>query len=144
MDAWDGYNAEREAIFATARENKQNLVVLAGDTHNAWASNLKDKQGDIVGVEFATPSISSPGLESYIGVKPQDYQATEAEYLKMIDDLVYVNMSDRGYMTVTFTPEKVSSSWHFVSTTSTTNYAENTDRFMQLASIANKPTLVKV
>ena len=43
------------------------LVVLAGDTHNAWASELRDMHGDQVGVEYATHSVSSPGMETYMG-----------------------------------------------------------------------------
>jgi len=46
-----------------ARSQGKNLISLAGDTHNAWASNLTDANGQRVGVEFATASISSPGFE---------------------------------------------------------------------------------
>ncbi|MCE2497371.1 MAG: alkaline phosphatase D family protein, partial [Flavobacteriales bacterium] len=55
LDAWDGYPAEREAVLGTAYGADKNLVVLAGDTHNGWANNLKDMEGNQVGVEFATP-----------------------------------------------------------------------------------------
>merc|ERR1711941_17641 len=74
LDAWDGYYVARELLIAAATVYDRNLVVLAGDTHNAWASNLypADSSGVIqrdasVGVEFATQSISSPGLEEYAG-----------------------------------------------------------------------------
>src|SRR3990167_6249713 len=43
LDAWSGYGAEREAVFAAARRLDRNLVVLAGDTHNAWANDLDRK-----------------------------------------------------------------------------------------------------
>lgn len=49
LDSWDGYEAERDTIFDTARDLDINLVVLAGDTHNAWASNLTDSSDTIVG-----------------------------------------------------------------------------------------------
>ena len=45
LDAWDGYPAEREAVLGVAYSADKNLVVLAGDTHNGWANNLKDAEG---------------------------------------------------------------------------------------------------
>ncbi len=43
LDAWDGYYVEREEILATFEGKK--VVVLAGDTHNAWQSDLKTGAG---------------------------------------------------------------------------------------------------
>ena len=63
LDAWDGYQAARETVLATARALNKNLVVLAGDTHNAWASDLADMNGQAVGVEFGVSSVTSPGFE---------------------------------------------------------------------------------
>ena len=40
MDAWDGYPAARGRVFDAAQKADANLVVLAGDTHNAWAFDL--------------------------------------------------------------------------------------------------------
>ncbi len=78
LDAWDGYAYEREVVLATARASGKNLVVIAGDTHNAWANDLKDKDGNMVGVEFATSSVSSPGLEYYLNLPSEQIPATEA------------------------------------------------------------------
>ena len=64
LDAWDGYAAARETVLGMARALDKNLVSLAGDTHNAWASDLKDLSGNAVGVEFATSSVTSPGFET--------------------------------------------------------------------------------
>ncbi|MGK9867791.1 alkaline phosphatase D family protein, partial [Salmonella enterica subsp. enterica] len=65
LDAWDGYAVARETVLGTARALDKNLVVLSGDTHNAWASDLADYAGRAVGVEFATPGVTSPGFEEY-------------------------------------------------------------------------------
>ena len=51
LDAWDGYAVARETVLGTARALNKNLVVLAGDTHNAWASDLADFSNN--------PSVSS-------------------------------------------------------------------------------------
>jgi alkaline phosphatase D len=40
LDAWDGYVAARETLLMTAYQLQKRLVVLAGDTHNAWHSDL--------------------------------------------------------------------------------------------------------
>ncbi|MEO0890863.1 MAG: alkaline phosphatase D family protein, partial [Pseudomonadota bacterium] len=63
LDAWDGYYVERERVYEIAKASSGNFVCLAGDTHNAWTSELKDVSNNPVGVEFATSSVSSPGLE---------------------------------------------------------------------------------
>jgi alkaline phosphatase D len=55
----------RETVLGFARDLNKNLISLAGDTHNAWANNLADAQGVAVGVEFATASVTSPGLETF-------------------------------------------------------------------------------
>ncbi|MFY7907687.1 MAG: alkaline phosphatase D family protein, partial [Burkholderiaceae bacterium] len=70
LDAWDGYPVEREVLLGTAAQLRKKLVVLAGDTHNAWGSQLTLLNGTVVGHEFATPSISSPGLEDYLKALP--------------------------------------------------------------------------
>ncbi|WP_025821126.1 alkaline phosphatase D family protein [Shewanella marina] len=128
LDAWDGYSYEREVIFGTARSRQQNLVVLAGDTHNAWGSNLVDVDGNAVGVEFATSSVTSPGLEYYLQIPEAEVPATEAGVVSLVKDLQYANLFDRGYMTVTFTPEKAQSDWYFVDTILNHEYQMLTDR----------------
>ena len=52
-----------------------NPISLAGDTHNGWAFNLTNAQGEAVGVEWGTPGISSPGLENYVPLPPEQMQA---------------------------------------------------------------------
>ena len=40
LDAWDGYPAERARALSAAQNSKADLVVLTGDSHNAWAFDL--------------------------------------------------------------------------------------------------------
>eukprot|EP01090_Pellita_catalonica_P018342 TRINITY_DN5889_c0_g1_i3.p1 TRINITY_DN5889_c0_g1~~TRINITY_DN5889_c0_g1_i3.p1 ORF type:complete len:552 (-),score=89.47 TRINITY_DN5889_c0_g1_i3:24-1679(-) len=109
LDAWDGYFMERERILASFKS--KNVVVLAGDTHNAWYSDLKDNSGEKVAVEVATSSVSSPGLETYLGAS-----ATELEGALglLIDDLQYSNFSQRGYMKLTVTAAGIQTDWNYV------------------------------
>jgi alkaline phosphatase D len=120
LDAWDGYAAARERVLVAARVLDKNLVVLAGDTHNAWASDLADAAGRAVGVEFATPGVSSPGLESLF---PNENPALVAAGLaQIIGPLRWAETAHRGFMVVTATRERCQAQWHFVSTVSAADY----------------------
>ncbi|WP_440056473.1 alkaline phosphatase D family protein (plasmid) [Pseudoalteromonas sp. T1lg65] len=114
LDAWDGYPIEREVILKTAKAAGKNLVVVAGDTHNAWAGKLCDTQGEVCGYEYATASVSSPGLESYLKLTPEQCQKFAQALTILVDDLDYANLYQRGYLTLTFSKEKVDSQWYFV------------------------------
>lgn len=122
LDAWDGYPVERELILQTANEFNKNLIALAGDTHNAWGGQLKDGKGNVCGYEFATSSVTSPGLEYYLQL-PEQMALQFAEALKLlVDDLEYANIHQRGFMTVTFTAEKAHSEWHLLSSVHQSDY----------------------
>lgn len=120
LDAWDGYPSARETVLGLARDLDKNLVVLAGDTHNAWASNLADAAGTAVGVEFATASVSSPGLETYRTSEHPD--ALAAGLVRLIDTLKFTDTSHRGFMVVTATPDQCEAEWHFLTTVKQPDY----------------------
>lgn len=126
LDAWDGYPAEREAVLGVAYRGDKNLVVLAGDTHNGWASNLRDAEGNQVGVEFATASVSSGGLETYLKLKPKQAEKFAGDLEVLVDGLVYSNTKDRGYIIVSFTPKKAKSRWIYVDTVKRLEFSELT------------------
>ncbi|MBY5979696.1 alkaline phosphatase D family protein [Ferrimonas balearica] len=141
LDAWDGYAYEREVVLGTALAANANLVVLAGDTHNAWANNLSTLQGEAVGVEFATASVSSPGLEEYLGIAPEDVLSTEAGIVSLVSGLAYLNAADRGFMTVTFTADKAEAEWQFVSDIKSEQYALDESRRQRLSVSAGSKVL---
>jgi len=124
LDAWDGYAGERDKILDIFNSASKNLVVLAGDTHNAWASELSNTDGEIVGCELATSSVTSPGLEYYLGLTDETATSTEAGLISLIDGLKYANLTDRGFLMVTFTKEEAQAEWHFVDTILSSEYGE--------------------
>ena len=126
LDAWDGYPAEREAVLGAAYGAGSNLVVLSGDTHNGWANNLRDAAGNRVGVEFATASVSSGGLETYLKLTPEQAGELARDLEVLVDDLVYSNAGDRGYMVVSFTPREARSRWIYVDTVKRPQFGELT------------------
>lgn len=135
LDAWDGYAAEREVVLETARQLEKNLVVLSGDTHNAWANNLRDLRGNAVGVEYATSSVSAPGLEEYLQLTAEAVPGAEQAIRLLVDDLQYLNLNQRGYLVVTFTPDAARADWRFVTTVKDNEYALDPERAMTMRTL---------
>lgn len=113
FDSWDGYPQARERALKVSQAADADLIVLSGDSHNGWAFNLETADGQ-AGVEFGGHSVTSPGLESYLsGARPD----VAAKALRETNSqLQWTDTSNRGYMTVTLTPEKATSTWHFLDT----------------------------
>ncbi|KXZ72741.1 alkaline phosphatase D family protein [Acinetobacter venetianus] len=137
LDAWDGYFTEREILYGTLAQLKKKIVVLAGDTHNAWSSNLYSKDGAYVGVELATSSVSSPGLEKYLNIPLAQLQQFEFAFKTLIDELNYCNLNQRGYLVVQFDNTQVQSQWNFVDSIKQATYIVDESRQHQLSLDAN-------
>ncbi|MDO9504950.1 alkaline phosphatase [Hydrogenophaga sp.] len=120
LDAWDGYPVAREVLLGTAAAQGKRLVTLAGDTHNAWHNDLTLINGTKVGEEFATPGVSSPGLEEYLSAIPSAQVASI--FTGVIDTLNYTDTSRRGFLMMTFTPAAATGDWYFVNTVKSSTY----------------------
>jgi alkaline phosphatase D len=62
-DQWDGYQANRNrTLHHLSRNNISNNIVISGDSHANWVSDLLSDYGgnEYLGVEFAGTAISSP------------------------------------------------------------------------------------
>lgn len=140
LDAWDGYPAARESVLATARSLNKNLVSLAGDTHNAWASDLTVASGEIAGVEFATASVTSPGFERFFPLISSG--VLEDAFPKMVPDLRWCETSRRGYMMLTLTSSEARADWVMVDTVLSRDYGAEVA--MSLKTRAGKPEIVDV
>ncbi|MBB3694547.1 alkaline phosphatase [Sphingomonas sp. BK580] len=111
LDSWGGYPAARARFLRSAQAAEADLVVLSGDSHNAWAFDLA--QDGAAGVEFAGQAVTSPGFESAFATDP-------ARVARMMvegnPELKWCDTSRRGYMSLTITPEQVRNDWLFVDT----------------------------
>lgn len=124
LDAWDGYPVAREILLGTVAQLGKKLVVLAGDTHNAWHSSLTLMNGSKVGEEFATSSVSSPGLESYLAALPPEQ--VKSIFENVIDDLDWMDPKRRGFLKMSFTASAAKGEWVFVDRIDSRSYAVDT------------------
>jgi alkaline phosphatase D len=111
MDAWDGYPAARDRLYQASLEAGANLVVLSGDSHNAWAFDL-DRKGQRVGVEMGGHSVTSPGAEQSLAwKKPADLAR---DFVARNPQLKWCDTAQRGYMAVELTPKAATNEWRFM------------------------------
>lgn len=113
MDMWSGYPAARERLYRSALDANANLLVLAGDSHNAWAFE-HSHANERVGVEMAGQSVTSPGYEHYLGwVKPD---ALAKDVMAASPSLKWCDTSQRGYLALELTPKAATGEYRFLAT----------------------------
>ncbi|MXO67120.1 alkaline phosphatase [Altererythrobacter endophyticus] len=99
MDSWGGYDAARERLLARL-SGLGNAIVLTGDEHQNYAGTLRRDagEGEAVGVEFVSTSISSGGDGS--AIRPgTDRIMRQNPYVKYMND-------QRGYLLCDVTPDR--------------------------------------
>ncbi len=112
MDSWGGYPQARKRLLKAAQAANADMVVVSGDSHNAWAFDLAEG-GKPAGVEFAGHSVTSPGYESALKADPSRVRDA---LVAASPEMTWCDTSRRGYMTVAFTPESARCDWVFMST----------------------------
>ncbi|MEB3350924.1 MAG: ExeM/NucH family extracellular endonuclease, partial [Cyanobacteriota bacterium] len=128
LDAWDGYGVERETILQSALALGKRLISLAGDTHNAWAGALDTMTagtgpaGSLAGLEFASPGVTSPGLErylpgadAYIRANYPAVDGLDGLFMGYINGLAYADVNRRGFLDLTVTTDQVIGDFHLLS-----------------------------
>jgi alkaline phosphatase D len=110
-DAWDGYMADRRRILQFLQEAPvTNPVVLGGDIHSFWVTDLKanyrDPAAPVVATEFVGTSISSEGVpyEEFASFLPDN------PHIKFFDSRL------RGYLRCTVGPQQWTSDLRVVDT----------------------------
>ncbi len=145
LDSWDGYPGNREAILQTVKAQNKKLVVLSGDSHNGWFTNLTTLAGEKIGVEFATASVTAPGFEAAglgglaasldgSALVPQVGAGAVGAGLGLIDDLNYCDTIRRGYLTVTVTAASVKGEFVYVDTVKQTTFSAAVGRAITVAA----------
>lgn len=115
MDAWDGYPPARERLYAMLRRIGANAIAFAGDSHAAWANDLYDASGTLVGAEFGTTAITSPSYGSLLPGLGKIIAAQSPE-------VAFCDQDHKGYTMVTLTREAATAEFVTVSTVTAKDY----------------------
>lgn len=126
FDQWDGYRAERQRVYDSILTKQiDNVVVLTGDIHSAWANDLptgayNENTGEgAVGVEFVCTSITS--TNSIVSV-PVSIINGENPHIK------HVNLVDHGYLVLDLNRERAQGDfWRVTNISNANQYADNWD-----------------
>jgi alkaline phosphatase D len=123
VDQWDGYAPARERLYRHITDtNIDNVVVLTGDIHSSWGSDLAPNPFDAsqydpatgrgaVGVELVTPGVTSPGIED-----PVEAAQTAAGLQFLSPHMKFIELNKRGYVVVDIDRERMQSEWWHVPT----------------------------
>ncbi|MEU0083566.1 alkaline phosphatase D family protein [Streptomyces sp. NPDC006274] len=116
MDAWDGYPASRDRVLDGARSaGVENLMVLTGDVHVAYAYDIKRDYetpgAEVVGTEIVATSISS-------GKDGADKPATWDTYTRANPHMKFYN-GRRGYVTITLGAQQARADFRTVAAVTT-------------------------
>jgi alkaline phosphatase D len=145
-DQWDGYPAERDRVFNHILGNNiKDVVVITGDIHSSWANDLPTASynpstgAGSVGVEFVTPSVTSPGLSIPGG---------STVVMASNPHMKYVDLSEHGYTILDLNLTRAQSDWYFINTIDasstaftyeTSFYANHLERFLTAGGAAAVP-----
>lgn len=109
-DTWDGFPAARNRLTSALGQLKPpNPVVLSGDYHSYWTNDVKadsrDPSSPVLATEFVGTSITSPGPshEGLSAVMPNN------PHVKFFDS------RQRGYMSITLTPNQMTTDYQVIS-----------------------------
>jgi alkaline phosphatase D len=114
-DSWDGYRAQRKRLLEFFGSGAtRNPVVLTGDQHATWISDLKPEFGaadsPVVGAELTGTSITSGGDADVVQFSlSQAPLMAENPHWKFIDNR-------RGYIVCDLAPEQLQASLRVVGT----------------------------
>ncbi|MET4684320.1 alkaline phosphatase D family protein [Brevundimonas faecalis] len=111
LDAWDGYPAGRERLYAAFAEAGVQPIVLAGDSHAFWVNELKDAKGERRAVEFGTSAVSSPSISDAVGGFPLGPLLMQAN-----PEVRFCDQSAKGFILLTLRPDMAEAALMQVST----------------------------
>lgn len=122
-DQWDGYPGERLALLqAILNNNINNVVILTGDIHTAWANDVpfgsynNSNPNAVTGsaaVEFVTTSITSQSLPLPL---PLTLIQSQNRHVRWAD------FTQKGFYILDINEERVQCDYVFVNTISNTNF----------------------
>ena len=115
---WDGYPEERERLLRfLVDERIRDVVVLTGDIHSSWASELtvEPDEGTPVAVEVVGPSITTdafslravPSLPGAVALAARSVRRANPHHR-------WFELRSHGYVVVDVTPDRLRADWWHV------------------------------
>lgn len=139
LDSFGGsYRAARTRLLNAITSSGGNAVVLTGDSHNAWAFNLRDASGNVAAVEIGATSVTSPGIETELPIDPAE---SEMSFVAKNPELVYCKLAARGYSVVTVTPEAVTAEWVYIDTITSRDFKASVGKSLRIDRSINGGTM---
>ena len=118
LDAWDGFPAARDRLYASAKSHGARLVTLTGDTHTAWANTLLDADDEQRGVEFGCTAVTSPGFGTYMKDVPDIGQ----QFADANPEVDFYDPNDNGWTLVTLSKDEARADYKKVSDVTAEDY----------------------
>ncbi|MGE0829334.1 MAG: alkaline phosphatase [Hyphomonadaceae bacterium] len=143
LDSWGGYPSARARLLQACAAHGANALVLSGDSHNCWVSNIAadgtGAGGRLAAVEFAGGSVTSAGFESSLTAA----QPGERESVMRAGNpnLAWCDVTHRGYGVVKLTRARCEAEWvAFDTVRDSANRAATITRLTSEASAENGPS----
>lgn len=140
-DQWDGYPQSRARLLqALAEGTFGNILLLTGDAHASWASDIAKNPFDAaeydpatgdgsLAVELVTPAVTSPGSAADV-----------SQILQTHPHIKLAETTRRGYLLLDVTGERVQAEWYFVATVEERSAREELGALLQVRD--GEPRLV--
>ncbi|MGV9414842.1 alkaline phosphatase D family protein [Nocardia sp. NPDC003693] len=120
-DQWDGYAADRRALFdAIVDQNCSDVVFLTGDIHTSWASDLPVHvtaypAGPRAGTEFVVPSVTTGSVGEILQMPARTVSVPlETAIARINPHMRYVELDSHGYGVLSVTAERAQMDWFYL------------------------------
>ena len=114
---WDGYPDERERLLRMVADRGGGALVLSGDLHSSWASQLalEDGRGAPVAADFTVPAVSAPTFARALAPKvPGGRSLLDWAIRRANPQVAWVDTAAHGYLLLDVTPDRIEGQWWHV------------------------------
>ena len=121
---WDGYPKERGRLLRLLAGRAGEALVLSGDLHSSWVSQLclEPEDGSASGgtaapvaAEFTVPAISAPSFARALAPKVRGARSLlEAAIRRANPHIAWVETAGHGYVLLDVTAERIEAQWWHV------------------------------
>jgi alkaline phosphatase D len=106
---WDGYPEERERLLRLLAGRAGEALVLSGDLHSSWVSQLGPA------TEFTAPAVSAPSFARALAPKVRGARSLlEAAVRRANPHVAWVETAGHGYLLLDVTADRVDAHWWHV------------------------------